>query len=377
MIIKRCIKKGLLKAYQIFYGVKDRVVFISFDGRSYSDNPKAISESLHTIAPDIEIVWALKRGKEQQMPQYAKVITPENYRRYLKTIVTSKCVVTNFAFPVIPKSRKQLFIQTWHGDKAFKKIQYDNPFVEKNFFRAESVEGFCDICVAGSDYGERKFRSAFKYKGEILKVGTPRNDRLVFPNQEEIISFKKKLGINDNTHILMYAPTIRKKELDSMEVREIDFERTLDILEKRDGCEWKCFLRAHPGTHKLTGVEYSERIVDVSDYEEMSDLLLITDFLISDYSSCAGDYALLGRKIVLFQADIEDYLRNERSFYYDIKQSPYYVAESQEELEMIINTHSDEEFKQNCLDVLKFYGDCESGHAAEEVANRIIDWINS
>lgn len=377
MKIKRYIKTGILKVFQILCGVKDRVVFVSFDGRSYSDNPKAISESLHMIAPDIEIVWAIKQGKKQQIPQYAKMINPENYRRYLKILVTSKCVVTNFAFPVIPKSRKQLFIQTWHGDKAFKKIQYDNPFIEKNFFRAESVEGFCDICVAGSDYGERKFRSAFKYKGEILKVGTPRNDRLVFPDEEEIIYLKNKMGIDINTHILMYAPTIRKNELDSMKVREIDFIKTLGILEERDGHEWKCFLRAHPGTHKLTGIEYNRKIIDVSNYEEMSDLLLMTDFLISDYSSCAGDYALLGRKIILFQADVEDYMKNERSFYYDIKQSPYYVAQSQEDLEMIISTHSDEEFKQNCQNILEFYGDCESGHAAEQVAKRIIDWINN
>ena len=54
----------------------------------------------------------------------------------------------------------------------------------------------------------------------------------------------------------------------------------------------------------------------------MADLLLIADMLITDYSSCAGDYALLKRPMVLYQADRQEYLERDRTFYFDIDESP-------------------------------------------------------
>ena len=108
----------------------------------------------------------------------------------------------------------------------------------------------------------------------------------------------------------------------------------------------------------------------------MTDLLLISDCLITDYSSCAGDFALLRRPLFLFQDDIEQYQEKDRDFYFNMDESPYLAAHSQKELEEIIDRTSLEEAAKNCEEVLTFYGTKETGYAAETVAKRIVDFCN-
>ena len=86
-------------------------------------------------------------------------------------------------------------------------------------------------------------------------------------------------------------------------------------------------------------------------------------------------FALLRRPLVLYQADRQEYLEKDRTFYFDIDESPYFVAQNQEQLEQIIAGMTAEKAAENCEEILKFYGDCETGHAAEAVAKIIKDWI--
>ena len=108
----------------------------------------------------------------------------------------------------------------------------------------------------------------------------------------------------------------------------------------------------------------------------MSHLMAVSDVLITDYSSCAGDFALLKRPVILYQSDRDEYIQMDRTFYFDIDDSPFFVAQSQDELESIISSLSEESVVQNCIDIDKFYGTTESGHAAKTVAEMIVKHIN-
>ena len=68
-------------------------------------------------------------------------------------------------------------------------------------------------------------------------------------------------------------------------------------------------------------------------------------------------------------------MKTDRAFYFEMEKSPYFIAETQEELEKILGEHSKEDFIRNCDDILTFYGDHESGNAAHMVAERIIQHI--
>ncbi len=375
--LKRFLKKAHAWYYTHIRGVKkNRVLFVSFNGKSYSDNPKVVSEALHKECPEAQIVWLFTdpKKKKEIVPAYVKTVNIKSASAYYKALYTSRVLVTNFLLPKVQKRDNQMFIQTWHGDRAFKKVLLDATHSHVN----EQEEGYCDLAIAGSDYGERQYRSAFAYKGEVIKVGTPRDDAFINPDKEKIASIRRSLGIKDGCRILLYAPTLRDKARDDgvkQDLQSIDLQRTLEALERKYACEWICFVRAHPGVIGLNGVESSEKMKDVSSYEDMSDLLLIADLLITDYSSSAGDFALLERPLILFHSDIEDYSTNTRALYFDVAESPYYRAHTQDELENIIDSLRDEDVKKNCKDILDFYCTNESGNAAYTIARLIKDFI--
>ena len=102
---------------------RNKVVFISFGGRTYNDNPKVISEGLFdNYGSDIKQIWLVDEDKWKYLPPYVKAVKPSliNHLIYLPI---SSVWVSNFSlFPSIYKSPSQYYIQTWHGDRAFKKL---------------------------------------------------------------------------------------------------------------------------------------------------------------------------------------------------------------------------------------------------------------
>ncbi len=379
MSIKGYLVKSYMRLARVLRGVSDSVTFESFLGKNYSDNPKAISEKLHEIAPEIKICWLLKKDSSwDTVPAYVHCIDADDKWARLANLTRAKCFVTNFSLPTLPKSRKQLFIQTWHGDKAFKKVMHDSDFAKADMLVPEEVPGYCDLAVAGSAYGKRQYQTAFRYTGEILMEGTPRNDRLVIPDADHQGAIRQSLKLDAAVKLLLYAPTLRREQSNTkteQPIQELDLSRTLDVLEQRDGCKWLCLVRAHPSIVGLSGAGEDSRIVDVSGYPDMADLLEIADLLITDYSSCAGDFLLTGRPVVLFQADLADYLEKDRALYFDMAESPYWAVDSQKALEEKLRSITPEAAEKNCKDVLAFYGDCETGHAALRVARIIKEWM--
>ena len=195
--IKKTILNCYIRALQLIPGIQRRtVVFVSFNGKSYSDNPRMVSEALHEIAPDARIVWAFKdpQSKKDLVPSYVECVGMDSTLRYCGLLGTAGVVVTNFTLHDLPKHKKQMLIQTWHGDKAFKKVLYDSSFAGENFSVPEDKPGYCDYAVAGSEYGKRQYESAFRYTGKILMEGTPRNDRLLENDPGLQHQLKENLG---------------------------------------------------------------------------------------------------------------------------------------------------------------------------------------
>ena len=266
----------------------------------------------------------------------------------------------------------QIYIQTWHGDRAFKKVGYDNPHQYTRFNRM--LEEKCTLGVTGSDYGDMQFRSAFHYKGELLKVGYPRNDILLRNDPAEGRAIREKLGLSQDVKLLLYAPTFRDTEQKNHEVQKVrlDLNHVLDVLEETTGEKWQCLVRAHYMTRGIPFDDGSGRLIAASAHPEMAELLKISDALITDYSSCAGDFALTRRPIWLYQDDLEDYQTNNRALYFDMKDSPYWVAATPGEMDALIRATTPERARENCDAILRFYGEAETGHAAQSVAEYII-----
>ena len=353
---------------------KNTILFSSFAGASYSDNPKAISIVMHKMYPEIKQKWIINNDNDHNFPKYVEVIKINSVFDVIRWISKSQAIVLNYEFLPVIKRKRHLFVQVWHGDRGFKKILYDSNFVSKWYVAFERFSGFCDYAVAGSNYGENTYRTAFKYEGIITKFGCPRNDILLSSDVENKASIiKNNLGISNDKYIIMYAPTLRREATYSdgnKQIAIIDLKNVINICEKKLSKKIVCLVRAHPGVNGIQ-YTYSDCIINVSKYDDMTDLLMVSDMLITDYSSSAGDFALLNRPIILFQPDIEEYTKKDRSFYFDINDSPYIIAKSQNELEAIVKKIDTIDFFENCHNILDFYCTYESGESSQKISEII------
>ena len=206
--------------------------------------------------------------------------------------------------------------------------------------------------------------------------GTPRDDCLFDPDPARVAEVRGKLGLEEGVKVLMYAPTFRDTATVEGQVgSDIDLNDVLRVLGEKTGEKWVCLMRAHGGRAlTLTSAAETSGFVDVTRYPDMADLLLVTDMLITDYSSAGGDFAITGRPVLLYQDDIENYTNKDRSMYFKMEDSPYWVAHNREEAVELINGITPEAARENDEAILKFYETTETGHATESVCRRIMDF---
>ncbi len=372
--IKDLIKKLYIFGYGLFHEIKPIILCNSYNGKQYADSAREITEYLHSINKDFEIVWTLNNDDDPYhvIPEYVKKVRYGS-REYFNTFATCFCYITNNELrPWTYKRKGQFFIQTFHGDRGIKKVLYDSLKGKVNHYRRNSVRDskYTDICLAGSDYGERVYRSAFHYQGRVLKMGTPRDDKLVNVSQETADIIKKTLGLQDDCKHLLYAPTFRD-DSNGTSVEEIDLNELLIWLEKKTGNKWIALYRAH--TLGIPTSNINDRIRDVSDYPDMSDLLLVADALITDYSSTAGDYCLLDRPLVLATFDIKDYIENSRELNYLPGDAGYDCASNMDELKSLLLKSIMNGHMHNRDKVFEFYKINETGESTKIVVMEILE----
>lgn len=363
--------RAIVRFSRLFKGIdKNKVVFESFRGRSYSDNPRVISERLHERRPETDIVWLFRgsaiREMRKAVPDYVRCVSVQSRRSWVE-LATARVWVDNFTkdpeLKGFPKDR-QFYVQTWHGDRPIKKICYDA------FDVGYRLEEACSRVVTGSDFGMNMYRTAFRYRGEYLNEGAPRNDILVKNDPADIRRVRSKLGVPEGAKLLLYAPTYREDMGMLPKASQMDLSRVLDLLEQ-SGDRWLCLYRAHYLSQGIDLEAVKGRLIDMTRYDDMSELLLAADMLLTDYSSCATDYCLLDRPVFMYMADLDQYQAT-RDFYYDPHDTPLLIAHSQPELERLIETTDAESARQNCAALRQYYGIRETGRAADAVCDYIV-----
>ena len=371
VVIKKWVRKSYMYLCYVTRPRKEKSVFFASFRGQYSDNPRAISECLHHMAPDIKIVWLIKPSFKQYVPDYVTIVPPTP-RIALKAQARASAWVMNYVNQKRLgdyKGRDTFYIQTWHGDRGLKAIGYLSENSKSKSFSGYDLE-HCDLIVAGSDYGVKKARQGLRYNGEVIVEGMPRNDKLVNIDKysDEAVKVRQQLGIDNNVKVLLYAPTYRDEK--GSQQCAIDIPSSIANLEA-DGKKWICLVRSHSlskGISTGTGTDY----LDVTSYPDMADLLLIADLLITDYSSCAGDFLLTGRPLVLAHFDIKHYEEQGRSLWVNPVEAGYLVARNQEELNHILSNLSSYDHQAIANKINRFYGTKETGRSSEAVVRRIL-----
>ena len=300
----------------------DVAVFDCYEGTQYSCNPRAIYEELIRRKPNLECVWVSRDGQFAVDGKARTVLAGS--REHYRVLARARYIVTNFAMPPwYIKRDGQTYVQTWHGTplKRLARDLKDMPYrrTERLDWMEREVPRW-DLLLSPSPYATHIMRRAFRYDGEVLETGYPRNDILSTPEWERIGSrIRKRLGIPDGKQVVLYAPTWRDDRHHAVGSHGFSLELDVETMRQALGDDHVLLLRAHHLITDRDSPTTDEFVMDVSRYPDIAELYMAADVLVTDYSSAVFDYAILGRPIVLYPYDLERYRDHVRGFYFDLE----------------------------------------------------------
>jgi len=285
----------------------------------------------------------------------------------------------------ITKKKGQIYVQCWHGS-PLKKLRYDievdggslNSIKEIRKRNDIDAKRF-DYFISPSKYCTEKFTSAFNLKklgkeNIIIEKGYPRNDFLFNKSKNDIKDIKKKLGIPINKKVIFYLPTFRDNQHKSGVGYTYELALDLESFEKKFSKEYVMLFSPHYFIENSLNLEkYKDFIINVARYDEINELYLISDIIMTDYSSVFFDFANLKKPMIFYMYDYDEYKGKLRDFYISLSELPGPIAKNQKELENYLK-NIDKEFEKNKEKYEKFnkkYNYLDDGNASERVIKEI------
>ncbi len=303
------------------------IMFMAFHGRSYSDNPKAIYEYMKKSYPDYKYIWVLNNGYvlNEKSVRYGSF-------KFFYYLSKSKYWIFNCkTYPYMSKKKNQIYIQTWHGT-PLKRLAHDIMLSsDKKFYRSgmtvkdmrasydDDVRKY-NFMISPNSFCTEIFQSAFHIQAErLIETGYPRNDFLTNITMSEKQKIKERLQLPLNKKIILYAPTWRDN---SFKASGYTFELKADFYRWKEVLGQNYIVLFKPHYLITNTFANDDRLKDflyfINAKEDINDLYVIADQLITDYSSVFFDYAILNRPIHFYMYDLEEYKNELRGFYLDI-----------------------------------------------------------
>lgn len=378
--------RGMPRAmYQFIFTkfpVKDNVIiYESFLGRNYSDSPKYIYEYMRNHFPGkYKHVWIVAKGADVAIPKHKDTVTVRRFSfRYMYYMAISKYQVFNMRQPQwFAKRPGTTFLSTWHGT-PLKHLVFDmdnvasaNPLYKQIFYHQSRQ---WDYLVTANQFSVDVFEHAFMYPvDKMIKSGYPRNDILNAPDKDQRQqAIKAKLGIPQDKKVILYAPTWRDDQYYGVGQYKFDLELDIPRLKAALGDEYVLVLRTHYFiADHLDTSGFGDFVFNESSYDDIAELYLISDILITDYSSVFFDYAVLQRPILYFVYDYDKYASVLRGFYLDMnKDLPGPLLRTNDEvLNAIENIDQvNVEYHDRYRQFNERFNAWEDGHATERVVN--------
>ena len=363
------------------FPLQNKVIASTFKGMKYGDNPQYIFEQLRLLDNKIDFVWLRRDGYTYEVPSWIRVVSWNMNYKLIYELATAKVIIDTHRFRKFVRKRKgQVFIETWHGGVAIKKLEADVPkFCDDHILMEEikATNRVADVFISQSDLLSGIYRRAFKYEGPIWKCGYPRNDILFSDNSEINQKVRLRYGLHDE-HIVLYAPSFRDyfyKEID-VSVYSVDFEKLQQALTQRFGGEWVVMTRWHPlfSSQIAQKMNLPSYIIDATKYPDIQDLLMTVDVIVSDYSSCMFDAALRNLPCFIYATDVEEY-KSDRGTYFEMDELPFPYASNNDELAQNIVIYNESDYRQDIKSFFESIGLVETGHAGKDIAMKISHFI--
>lgn len=368
------------------------LIFGAYNGKSYACSPKAVYEFMiqDDRFSDYEFIWIFDHPEEYKFLEKNKntklvMNQSKECERYLHQ---SKYWIFNYRIlDYWVPAKNQVYIQCWHGT-PLKRLGYDITHSDNAMNSVKEIQSKYKIDTKRLDYllspctfVTEKFASAWNLKDfgkceAILEIGYPRNDFLTNYSTDIIYSVKEKLGLEKcNKKIILYAPTWRDNQHDSESGYVYNNPVDFSFLQNQLGDEYVILFRAHYlVADNFDFGEYEGFVYDVSKFDDINQLYIISDLLITDYSSVFFDYAILERPMLFYMYDMEEYRDEMRGFYLDVSSLPGPILKTEEELvEAIAKVRFGPGEDKKIRAFNKTYNTRNDGRAAERLADMIIN----
>lgn len=329
-----------LEYYERLKIKNDVILFESFHGASISCNPYAIFKNIynHKNFRSFKFVWVI--GKDTKIPDVIKrkknvIIIQRESNAYLRYLCSAKYVINNVSFPLYYiRKHDQKYLNTWHGTpmkflgKDIKDSYLSHTNVSRNFLQATHIISQNDYTneIILDRYDVSNLTSAI-----VSATGYPRVDLTLNATSSEISAIRRKLNVPTDSKLVLYAPTWRGLHGKA----SFNTKQLINDLTKMSRPGVVVAFRGH---HMIENIiaDLSLPAVIVPSSIDTNVLLSAVDILITDYSSICFDYMPLGKPVIYYMHDLEEY-KNERGLYLSIDELPGVVSLNIEELDSEIN----------------------------------------
>ncbi len=321
---------------------KKTIMFESFLGKQFSDNPKAIYIYMKNHYPEYKLYWSFDRRVYPSLKQGVERPLSRFNLRWIYVMARAEFWITNSRMPYwVSNAKGTTYIQTWHGT-PLKKLGVDIIEVHmpgtttekyKSYFTDEAKKW--DILVSPNGYSTNVFKRAFQYDNQIIEIGYPRNDILYNKNnKDDILRLKQTLNIPKNRKVILYAPTWRDNDFYTVGNYKLNLQLDLEKMQEQLRNNYVVLIRAHYLVSEYIDLTpFKNFAYNVSLYDDINELYLVSDILITDYSSVFFDYANLKRPMIFFTYDIEEYRDELRGFYFNLeKKAPGPLVKTTDEV---------------------------------------------
>lgn len=368
--------------------VQDNKVLLHTQEDRYCCNQKYICEEFRRrdLGDKVDLVYVIpKKGNRGTVPLDIRTVR-RGTLEYFEEMFSSKYIFTN---SVLYKDtgfrlrKSQVLFETWHGSLGIKRFDRNSYKGSIKWVRGAIATGkMTTYCISNSTFEEDVYKASYWPKTPCLRYGHPRND-IMFDNHAEHRkkikkAFLEKNELAEDTHFILYGPTFRDSK--SFDCYDIDVEGILAAAKERFGGEWKLLLRYHMSVRKVYQArdqlrgQNADQVIDVTDYDDMQELMTIADIAITDYSSWIYDFVLQRRPGFIFATDIELY-NNERGFCYPLETTPFAIATNNEQLKQNILAFDPSAYLEKVEAFLEEKGCMEDGHASERTVDKVLEMM--
>lgn len=350
----------------VFVGNDDHLVLLSsMSGDQYTGSPRVMFEKMKTDPrfDGFRYIWAFSVPGKYETPGAEQVKI--NSLAYFIVALRARIWITdvNIERGLHFKKKSTIYFNAWHGtgpkkcgNSVSNRKDYDFSYVDI-------------LCVDG-DYLKKVYVDSFNAREEsMIWCGRPREDVLFTYSEEDKKHIRRELGIPDDKKVILYMPTWRENGNHGLDW--LQWEREFED-------DYVMLVRSHHFSKSDIFAKLNSKFwINVSDYSDVNELYLVSDILISDYSSAFFDFGLLSKPIICFADDYDDFIANGPGLYMDMKRDfPGGVQETDEQAIAVIKNM---DYAKACI-MTKQYIDCyikRPKNATDVCLNRIYELLRS